>query len=155
MAKMGRPPKYVSLYPNKELEPINIKLKDGQICIEDLADDMLEWFKDKDNYWLKDFAISKRMTWQRISELANINQYFSDVLKICKSMQESKFLDMGIKGTSKPAIVIFALKNVADWRDNRDITINQDKTEEFGNLSNEDIMKFIKSGQKELAIADD
>lgn len=42
-----------------------------------LADEMLKWFEGKNNFWLKDFAISKRIPRQRISEFCKDNVPFS------------------------------------------------------------------------------
>jgi hypothetical protein len=101
-----------------------------------LADEMLEWFekkityKDKDGkdkeqsqLWLKDFAIEKRMTRQRISEFKEKSEYFNHIYDICNQIQESRLFRMGL--TAKTAMPIFALKNIAGWSEKQDINVNE------------------------------
>lgn len=84
--------------------------------IKALADEMFEWFKNSRNVWLKDFAIQKMITGQRISEFEDRSDYFKQVLSLCKSKQESILVHIGLNEDSR--FVRFALKNVAKWRDN-------------------------------------
>jgi hypothetical protein len=92
--------------------------------IEKLADEMHEWFiKAKENgkgqVWLKDFAAAKMMSAQRISEFAKHNKYFSYILEICKDIQEAIIFKIGL--TTKSNMPIFALKNVAGWKDKTEV----------------------------------
>lgn len=107
---MGRPKKYDDKF------------------IEKCADDLLEWIKDADNkaYFLKNFAVEKGFSAQRLSEFAQKNEKFSDALKKAKDVQEIRLFDLGLV-TKNQAFVIFALKNIANWRDNEKQTDNNDK----------------------------
>ena len=100
---MGRPKKYTTEY------------------VEQLADEMLEWFAQPSNFWLKDFALSKGFHWASFIEVGKKNVKFSDALKRAKDMQESKLAKMGFSKKFNPAMAIFALKNTAGWRDKQEI----------------------------------
>lgn len=104
--------------------------------IKALGDEMLEWFetrwtkgiKDEVNgrtpLWLNDFAIMKRVGRQRLIEFEKINPYFNQVYNLCKEIQEAVLFKLGL--STKSAMPIFALKNVAGWTD---------KTENIGGLT--------------------
>ena len=103
-------------------------LKYNSNYVEQLADEMYRWFttksvdsegREQTRLWLRDFAISKGLNRQRISEYAKKNTYFSYVLELCKGIQESLLFKLGL--TSKSAMPIFALKAVAGWRDYHEI----------------------------------
>lgn len=83
--------------------------------INKIADDMLLWFSNKKNYWLKDFAIEHRIPSQYISKFEDTSEYFKNILNICKDMQESRLFHLGIQ--TRSSMPIFALKNVSKWRD--------------------------------------
>ena len=88
--------------------------------LQRLAREMIEWFSLPDNIWLKDFAIERGIWWQRFVEFADECEEFAVALKIGKDMQESKLFKLGITKGQNPAMAIFALKNVAGWRDSLD-----------------------------------
>lgn len=95
--------------------------------IKALADEMLDWFervenKKPVNIWLKDFAISKRLSKQRLFEFmdkdsGNFNWYFKSVYEICQGMQESYLFKLGLSKQVSAGMPVFALKNVAGWSD--------------------------------------
>jgi hypothetical protein len=91
-------------------------------AIERLADEMLEWFRDQDNIWLKDFSVQRMVHFQRFDEWTNRNGYFAFIYSICKSIQESKLVKLGLSKQFNASMPIFALKNVAGWRDVRELT---------------------------------
>lgn len=85
--------------------------------IDNLSGKLLKWYKDDEKrVWLKDFAIEQGFASQRLSEFAKENEGFSDALKKAKDIQESRLKKIGLSGKAV-AFVIFALKNVAGWRD--------------------------------------
>lgn len=93
--------------------------------INELAEEFLLWakakFDAKQVFWFKDWAIESGFTWQRVSEFAEQNSKFSDALSKIKLMQESVIVKAGFSKSSNPTFAIFALKNVAGWRDTQDI----------------------------------
>lgn len=107
-------------------------------AIEQLADEMYDWFQDKNNFWISDFAINQMVNRQRFSEFANKNEYFNFIYEQVKLIQESKLVKMGLSKTISSAMPIFALKNVAGWKDsvevdNKDMNITVKLPKEFDN----------------------
>ena len=115
--------------------------------IERIADDMYVWFQDERNIWLSDFAIFRMISRQRISDFAVKNEYFAYVYDLCKQIQESKLVKIGMSKKANAAMAIFSLKNVAGWRDTieqKNINYNfndlddkelESKIKEYGNTS--------------------
>jgi hypothetical protein len=97
--KIGRPEKWT---PDK----LNV-----------LAEELLSWFANPGNLWLKDFATMKGLYWGSLTDFAEKSESFSHALKIAKEMQESKLVKIGLSKRSNVAMAIFALKNVSGWRD--------------------------------------
>jgi hypothetical protein len=91
--------------------------------IERIAEEMIEWFKVPQNLWLKDFSIANMFSPQRISEFEQ-NEYFAYCHAIAKQMQESKLVKLGISRKVNPSMPIFALKNVAGWKDQQDVNLS-------------------------------
>jgi len=92
--------------------------------IELIGEELLEWFGEANNIWMKDFAISRMIGAARISEFSARNEYFAYLLGIAKEMQESKLVRLGLSKKFNPSMPIFALKNVAGWRDVQDMNLN-------------------------------
>ncbi len=99
--------------------------------IEQYAEELLTWFQEsKKRLWLKSFAIERGFPSENLSVFAKKNEKFAHALKIAKDIQELRLFELGIqlsKGKNKPAFAIFALKNVAGWRDTQDITSGGEK----------------------------
>lgn len=104
-----------------------------------LADEMLKWFENKNNFWLKDFAISKRIPRQRISEFCKSNEYFNYVYSLCNDIQESKLVKLGLVKKYNAALPIFALKNNCGWNDKPYIS-----NEEFSEIELKTIDDIVK-----------
>lgn len=91
-----------------------------------LADDLLDWIEKASNYWLKDFFTQRRITQKTVARMKTDNEYFAEIYTLAQDIQESKLLDKGLTG-SNTALCIFALKNVAGWRDSRELANAQDQ----------------------------
>lgn len=90
--------------------------------ISALAEEMIEWFGKKPNWWLKDFAIKHRIPPQKFSDFAKQSEEFREALTLCNAMQESKLVHKGFI-RFQDRMASFALKNVCGWRDAKDISI--------------------------------
>lgn len=91
--------------------------------INDFADKLSAWWdEDPNRYWLKDFAIENGLHSQSLSEFANKSEKFSEALKRSKEIQESRLVKMGFDKSKNCTMAIFALKNVAGWRDHENET---------------------------------
>lgn len=94
--------------------------------LEQLGKDLVEWFKDPKNFYLKSFAVSKGIPASYLSEYSKQNRSFAKYLEMAKDMQEEKIVKMGFSGKFSAIFAIFTLKNVAGWRD----VIEQRNTDE-------------------------
>ena len=74
--------------------------------------------------------------------MAGQNEYFSEAFKIVKEIQESRLVKMGFMKKYHPQMALFALKNVAGWRDKQ-----PDKDDNFEALKK--ISEFIGDMKKE------
>ncbi len=81
-----------------------------------MADLLLDWMKKEENVWFKDFSLEYGISWRYLLELSKKSKPLTTAIEIAKQMQESKLFKAAINSKSQ-AIYIFALKNVAGWRD--------------------------------------
>ena len=111
-----------------------------QEAIEAEAEALLEWFEDPNHFWLKDFAIERGYCSQKFSEFSAESEYFSDALKRAKEIQESRLVRMGFSKKFNPAMAVFALKNVAGWRDNPEqIIIREREVLDYSKLNDTEL----------------
>lgn len=88
-----------------------------------LADDLVEYMNDPKNFWLKAWAFERHNrsgTWT--NWLADQSPEFAEALKMAKEIQEYKLLKLSLDKRYNAAGAIFALKNVAAWRDELALT---------------------------------
>ena len=109
--KGGRPKKYTEKFIEKERVELDkwVEEKKGTVNI---------------NFWLGDFAVKRGYHRQRLSEFAEDSQKFSDTLKKAKQIQENKLVMGALLNKFNPTMAIFTLKNVAGWRDKKDVGID-------------------------------
>jgi hypothetical protein len=91
--------------------------KRTNINYEELADELIEWFKDEKNVYLKQFAVLKGFPASYISKYAKRSKYFEEKLALAKDIQESRLVKKMIGDNPSPSFAIFMLKNTAGWRD--------------------------------------
>ena len=97
--------------------------------LDQLAEELEVWMRKPSNFWLGDFAVNVAdCSRTYLADLAREkrSKRFSDTYKKAKSIQESKILKGGLTGKLNPTMAIFTLKNVAGWRDSRDLKIKED-----------------------------
>ena len=54
---------------------------------------------------------------QRLAEFTQRSVYFANIYEFCKDKQESYLFKLGLSKSVNTGMPIFALKNVAGWRD--------------------------------------
>jgi hypothetical protein len=94
--------------------------------IEALADKLDAWFKNSSHYYLGAFCAENGLYPELISDFAKKSPAFAQALKRAKQVQEARLVDRSMNKEFNPAGAIFALKNVAGWRDKQDITTNDE-----------------------------
>lgn len=102
---------------NLPKNPVGRPTKYTVEVIEELADKLIEYFKDEEHYWLGSFASDNGMWRARLDEFAKENEYFSYALKQAKEIQESRIVRGAMLGKYNCSMAIFALKNVSGYRD--------------------------------------
>ena len=103
--------------------------------VEAYGEELVEWLRsDPERYWLKDFCIEKRFPSENLSYWSGRNEAFSKSLKMAKDIQESRLVKFGME--KKSNMPIFALKNVAVWRDIQEV--------DLGDTASEIVKEFAK-----------
>ena len=98
-----------------------IKRRYTEEFVQELGDKLLVWMSVEENYWLGEFAVDNKMGRSRVQEIASRNPGFNLIYERAKQMQENKLVKGGMSGKLNTTMVIFSLKNVANWRDQRDV----------------------------------
>jgi len=89
-----------------------------------LADEMLEWINSSEsegkspNFWLNDFAVSKKLLPRQILVFCSKNEYFNSIYEICKLIQESKLLKMALYKEVNATPAVFILKSIIGLGEN-------------------------------------
>ena|SRR3990172_6826914 len=117
------------------------KCKYDEKFLNVLGNKLLEWIKQPSNWWLGEFAIENNMWRSQLDELSDTGRsdYFCKSLKKAKTIQETRLLQLGLARKVDTAMAIFALKNVAGWRD---------KQEQSGDILKQNITIVIADGKE-------
>ena len=86
-----------------------------------LAYELVEWIQVPENFWVKDFAFQKKFNPARFHDLCQESEDFRKAYQFARHYQEAKIWKLGAAKKLDPTMCIFALKNVAGWRDKIDI----------------------------------
>jgi hypothetical protein len=91
--------------------------------LKQLADQMLEWVSAENdgknmNFWLNDFAASKKLLLSQLTAFAARSPYFATIYQICKSIQESKLLKMALYKEVNATPAVFILKSIIGTGEN-------------------------------------
>lgn len=92
--------------------------------VKDLTKKLLKWIEQPDSYWLGSFATANGMYRTQLNELASKDEGFSEAFKIALSVQEERIAKGAIEKRFDTVFSIFTLKNVAGWRDQRDLAVS-------------------------------
>ena len=85
---------------------------------------MLEWINSTDsevkstNFWLNDFAVSKKLVPKQIFLFCSKSEYFNVIYEICRLVQESKLLKMALYKEVNATPAVFILKSIIGTGDN-------------------------------------
>ena len=101
--------------------------------VDKLAVSLIKWFHDDpERFWLKNFALENDMSPARLHELAKSNEKFSLALERAHAIQEGRIVEGAMTGKWNVGMSIFTLKNVAGWRDQRDVKMSGDVSIDYG-----------------------
>jgi len=85
---------------------------------------LLKWYEaDENRLWLKDFAIKRGYSPQRLSDWAKVSEEFLESLQLAKAIEESRLVNGALKNKFNPQFTFRALANVAGWRDSKDLNV--------------------------------
>ena len=105
-----------SPYKPKWETEINRNYTDEEI--KKLADEMLEWINSSGsegkspNFWINDFAVSKKILPRQILLFCSKNEYFNSIYEICRLVQESKLLKMALYKEVNATPAVFILRSI-------------------------------------------
>jgi len=89
--------------------------------INELTSQLKVWrLKDQEHYWLGSFALEAEISSNRIADLANSNEDFRRELELAKDRQKQWLVLGALNKQIDTTMAIFALKNVAGWRDRQE-----------------------------------
>lgn len=100
--------------------------------LDELAKDMIKWFKKEGNFWIGEFAAENDMLREQLWELAHRrepkHEEFSNAYMRARELQETKLVRMGIqKRNFDSRFVKFVLQNNHDWKEKSERTHKVDK----------------------------
>lgn len=101
-----------------------IKRKYTAEYVHKLGEELLAWLEVPANFWLGSFAVEKKMARARLQEIASTNEEFNQIYEIAKQTQENKIVLLAMEKKIDTTMAIFALKNVAGWRDKSEQTFS-------------------------------
>ena len=90
--------------------------------IKEITQKLLDWVKTSDTLWLGSFAQINGFHRHRLAELALTNEEFGKAFEIAKQAQENWLVTSALNKKVDCTMAIFALKNVAGWRDKTEFT---------------------------------
>lgn len=99
--------------------PLPIRYTDE--FIKDLANKLIIWIQDPSHYWLGEFAAENKIPRQVLSELVGRDKDYDEAYHYAKSYQETKLATGALTGKFNSFFAFNALKNVAGWRDTKDM----------------------------------
>lgn len=93
--------------------------------IETLADKMDKWVikanksENPADWWLGEFIVGQGLYEEIVSKFSERNEVFNKSLKKAKMVQQNRLVTLGLQKKIDTGMAIFALKNVAGWRDSK------------------------------------
>lgn len=79
---------------------------------------LLEWAQTSNFIYFKEFCLERGYSHHRLHVLAESCPELEAAMNYLKTVQETKLVVNGINGCWDKTMCVFALKNVAGWRDN-------------------------------------
>nr|DAN28063.1 MAG TPA: Terminase small subunit [Caudoviricetes sp.] len=124
--KIGRPTAYrpeycqqlIDYFSVDPMEIIKDAEVDGKVKLERLPAKMP---------WFAGFARKIGVNIDTLHEWKKNYEEFSEAYKIAKELQREFLVEIGLSGKTSASFVIFTMKNVCGWRDERDLKLKKAK----------------------------
>lgn len=95
--------------------------------LKELADAMLNEYAKTKKAWLQDFFIKRLITRKQIEIMIKRSEYFAEAYSLCRDIQESRLVSIGLSGKGNTQQIIMALKHTAGWRTEPKEPLDKDK----------------------------
>lgn len=89
-----------------------------------LGNDLLDWMKADDNFWVKEYLIDNDINEKATNYLSHKYDSFLTLLERAFSIQEKKLVSNGLKNKWNNAMAIFVLKNKHGYKDKTEVDSN-------------------------------
>lgn len=124
--KIGRPTAYrpeccqqlIDYFSVDPMDIIKDAEVDGKVKLERLPAKMP---------WFAGFARKIGVSVETLHEWRRVHVEFSEAYKIAKELQREFLVEIGLSGKTSASFVIFTMKNVCGWRDERDLKLKKAK----------------------------
>jgi transcriptional regulator with XRE-family HTH domain len=128
--KNGRPTKYDAKYCQEMVKFFDV---DATRIVEDMRRDGSTTERRVANAMptFAKFARKIGVSRDTLNEWTRKHAEFSDSYKRCKELQEEFLINVGLAGVTSASFVIFTMKNVCGWRDEKDLKIKAQKEQEL------------------------
>ncbi len=90
--------------------------------IEKEAQAFREWMAKEDSIFIKSFAVERGYSPQRLTEFAEKNNVFSEVLELAKSWQECRLINYGLFNKTNSGLTKFVLANHHNYSEKTQVT---------------------------------
>lgn len=133
----GRPTKYNQKYCKEIVAYFDVDAtrivedmrRDGSITERRVANTMPTFTK---------FARKINVNTDTLAEWRKKHQEFSEAYKRCKELQEEFLINIGLSGVTSASFVIFTMKNICGWRDEKDLKIKAQKEKDLSDAELDD-----------------
>lgn len=139
--KVGRPTKYKDRYCKDMVKFFDVEAT--KIVLDLSKNDGTEFEKRVANKMptFSGFARKIGVDQDTLHEWKKKYPEFSEAFKEAKQLQEQYLLDVGMAGVTSASFVIFTMKNVLGWRDEKDLKLKAEK--ENRKLTDEELNEAI------------
>ena len=133
----GRPTKYNQKYCKEIVAYFDV---DATRIVEDMRRDGSTTERRVANAMptFAKFARKINVNTDTLAEWRKKHQEFSEAYKKCKELQEEFLIDVGLAGVTSASFVIFTMKNVCGWRDEKDLKIKAQKEKDLSDAELDD-----------------
>jgi len=94
--------------------------------IDEIADEMIEWIKKKENLWLKNFFNEKKIVYSVVDRFKVKSSYFAEQYELAMQIQEGKIVIGSLNKKLSEGMSRFTLMNNHGWVNKNENKISGD-----------------------------